>query len=193
MYNIVIFASGSGSNALKIIKHFEDSDFARVKLVVTNRKNAGVRTHAHENSIPETYIPKETWLERPETITGELKKQQINFIALAGFLLKVPEVVIAAYPNKILNIHPAILPDFGGKGMFGMHVHKAVLDAGKTETGITIHEVTANYDEGKIVFQKRVKIDPEDTPETIQKKVQELEHRWYPLVIENFLKEKISK
>ena len=192
MDNIAIFASGSGSNALKILKHFENSVLARVKLIVTNRKNAGVLLHAMENSISWIYFPKEDWNNSPTKIVEELKARKIDYVILAGFLLKVPDVIIDAFAEKILNIHPALLPDFGGKGMYGMHVHQAVLDAGKPETGITIHLINSKYDDGQIIFQEKVKVEMGDTPESIQKKVQFLEHKCFPQVIEKYIKEKAA-
>lgn len=192
MDNIAIFASGGGSNALKILKHFENSDLARIKLIVTNRRNAGVLRHAEENSISWKYYPKENWNSSPMEIVQELKTQKIDYVVLAGFLLKVPDVIIDAFAEKILNIHPALLPDFGGKGMYGMHVHQAVLDSGKPETGITIHLINSKYDDGRIIFQEKVNVESGDTPESIQKKVQILEHKWFPQVIEKYIKEKAA-
>lgn len=192
MDNIAIFASGGGSNALKILKHFENSDLARIKLIVTNRRNAGVLRHAEENSISWKYYPKENWNSSPMEIVQELKTQKIDYVVLAGFLLKVPDVIIDAFAEKILNIHPALLPDFGGKGMYGMHVHQAVLDSGKPETGITIHLINSKYDDGRIIFQGKVNVESVDTPESIQKKVQILEHKWFPQVIEKYIKEKAA-
>lgn len=190
MNNIAIFASGGGSNALKILKHFENSDLARIKLIVTNRKDAGVLLHANENSVQWKYFPKEDWNTSPSKIVEELRAQGIDYIILAGFLLKVPDLIIDAFAEKILNIHPAILPDFGGKGMYGIHVHRSVLDSGKPETGITIHLINSKYDDGRIIFQKKVKLETDDTPESVQKKVQILEHIWFPQVIEKYIKDK---
>lgn len=190
MYNIAIFASGSGSNALKILKHFENSDLARVKIIITNRKNAGVLQHARDNSIDSEYFPKEDWNDAPSKIIEVLRAYAIDYIILAGFLLKVPNLIIEAYGEGILNIHPALLPDFGGKGMYGMNVHRAVLEASKSETGITIHLVNSKYDEGRIIFQATVALEKNDTPESIQKKVQILEHTWFPRIIEKYIKER---
>lgn len=188
MHNIAIFASGGGSNALKIIKHFENSAFACVNLVITNRKNAGVCQHAQNHSIPCAYFSPEVWRSEPGKILSKLNDYKIDFIALAGFLLLVPEAILTEFHNNILNIHPAILPDFGGKGMYGIHVHEAVRASGKNYSGITIHRVNARYDEGEIVFQKRVPISADDTVEEIRLKVLELEHLWYPQIIEKYLK-----
>lgn len=188
MYNIAIFASGEGSNALEILKHFENSAFATVKLIVTNRKNAGVLNHAKAFSVTSVYIQKEIWETNPSEVIDMLENYKIDFIALAGFLLKIPTRIIDAFAGKILNIHPALLPAFGGKGMYGMHVHRAVIDSGQAESGISIHEINLNYDEGKIVFQATALIEPGETAESIQKKVMALEHRWFPIVIENYLK-----
>lgn len=190
MDNIAIFASGSGSNALKILKHFENSDLARVKIIFTNRKNAGVLQHAEENSVVWKYFPKEDWITSPSKILQELKVFGIDYIVLAGFLLKIPDQIITAFAEKILNIHPALLPDFGGKGMYGMHVHQAVFNTRKAETGITIHLINSKYDDGRIIFQEKVAVKKGDTPESIQKKVLALEHQWFPEVIEKYIKER---
>ncbi len=192
MDNIAIFASGSGSNALKILKHFENSNLARVKIIFTNRKNAGVLQHAEENSVAWKYFPKDFWVNSPSKIVEELKANEIDYIVLAGFLLKVPDQIIATFAEKILNIHPALLPDFGGKGMYGMHVHQAVFDSGIAETGITIHLINSKYDDGRILFQKKVQVEKGDSPESIQKKVLALEHKWFPEVIEKYIKEEAS-
>jgi len=188
MSNIAILASGNGSNALKIIEHFKKSKVADVKLVVTNKSTAGVLNHARENGIESLVFDNNIWKENPISIVRALQEKQIDFVVLAGFLRKVPDELIAAYPRAMVNIHPALLPKYGGKGMYGMHVHNAVKENADKKTGITIHWVTSDYDEGEIIFQESVGIDPEDDASTIQKKVQKLEHEHFAPVIESLLK-----
>lgn len=190
MSNIAILASGTGSNALKIIEHFKKSKIADVKLVVSNKKDAGVLRHAEENGIEHLVFQNSYWKEKPEEIVKSLKERAIDFIVLAGFLRKIPDELIAEYQGAMVNIHPALLPKFGGKGMYGMHVHQAVKDSGENESGITIHWVTPDYDEGEIIFQAKVDVAREDEPHTIQKKVQKLEHEHFAPVIESLLKKK---
>lgn len=189
MYNIAIFASGTGSNALKIINHFKNSKIAKVVLVVSNNKNAGVKTHAINNEIDYQYYDKSLWKSNADAIVEDLNEKDIDLIVLAGFLLLIPEALLKAFPDRILNIHPALLPDFGGKGMYGHHVHEAVKASAKVETGITIHLINEKYDEGRILFQARTAVAEADSADDIQKNVLKLEHEWYPLVIERFLKE----
>ena len=193
MYKLAILASGGGSNALEIINHFKDSALARIDIVVSNNLNAGVKNHALNHNIDFMVFEKEVWRNNPEIIRDELKSRKIDLVVLAGFLLLVPPVLIQAFPNRILNIHPALLPEFGGKGMYGHHVHKAVKASANKESGITIHLVNEKYDEGEIIFQAKTPIDDTDTAETIQKKVLAVEHEWYPKVIASFLKERMNK
>lgn len=193
MYNIAIFASGAGSNALKIIDYFKSSDVAKVAFIVSNNKNAGVKSHALNNQIGFQYYEKFIWNSDPEEIVCDLKEKKIDLIVLAGFLLLVPQPLLKAYPDRILNIHPALLPEFGGKGMYGKHVHEAVKASAKKESGITIHLVNEKYDEGEVVFQARTPVHENDTAQDIQINVLELEHIWYPQVIESFLKERMEK
>ena len=169
--NIVIFASGSGSNAENIIKWAQNHKTYRVAAVLCNRKDAFVLTRYKGES---------------RKLTDVLHELGTDFIILAGFLLKVPEYLIAEWPERILNIHPALLPSFGGKGMYGDHVHQAVIAAGEKESGITIHIVDNQYDHGKTIYQVRCTVTPEDTPETLFAKVHELE-RAYPEVIEGYI------
>lgn len=193
MYKVAILASGGGSNALEIINHFSNSTLAQIDLVVSNNLNAGVQNHALNHNIDFKVFEKDVWRNNPEIIRDELKSRKIDLIVLAGFLLLVPRVLIQAFPNRILNIHPALLPDFGGKGMYGHHVHKAVKASANKESGITIHLVNEKYDEGEIIFQAKTSINEIDTAETIQKKVLAVEHEWYPKVIASFLKERMNK
>ncbi|TXC85403.1 phosphoribosylglycinamide formyltransferase [Luteibaculum oceani] len=184
--NLAIFASGSGTNAEAIISHFKGHSKIQVKLVVTNKKEAGIWKVADRNQVPCYHAKKSTLYESNDIVTL-LKEKHINWIILAGFLLKIPKNILEAYPNEIINIHPALLPKFGGKGMYGMHVHKAVVEANEKETGITIHKVNENYDEGAIISQFSTAVHPDDTPEDVQQKVQQLEHKHFPREIEKHL------
>lgn len=182
MKRIAIFGSGAGTNATQILKHFEDSDVARVHLVLTNNKNAGIIDRSRKYGVP-VFIFDEKQLASGDVLK-KLEGHGIDFIALAGFLWKLPPEIVEQYDQRILNIHPALLPDYGGEGMYGMRVHEAVVENEEEETGISIHYVTDEYDEGEIVFQDTVEVDPDDTAEDVAGKVQELEHRHYPSVIE---------
>tara|TARA_B100001167_G_C16750799_1_gene296028 strand:+ start:472 stop:1092 length:621 start_codon:yes stop_codon:yes gene_type:complete len=184
---IVIFASGNGTNAKKIIEHFQSSETAEVIRVIANKKDAKVLEVADSYAIASEYLPKEDFQD-PETIVSKVRSWKPDLIVLAGFLLKIPKDLVQAFPNKIINIHPALLPKFGGKGMYGRHVHEAVAASEETETGITIHYVNEQYDEGAIIFQASVSLDKGETPERIAKKVQQLEHQHFPKVIEQLLK-----
>lgn len=191
MKKIAIFASGAGSNADKIIQYFKaksevSSSPACIALIVTNKSDAGVLKIAEIHTIPSRILEKEKFF-RGNGYVEELQSAGIDFIVLAGFLWKLPDVFIRAYPKKIVNIHPALLPKYGGKGMYGQHVHKAVLAAREKESGITIHYVDEHYDHGQIILQAKCRIDKEDTPETLARKVQLLEHRHYPPAIDLLL------
>lgn len=185
---IAIFASGTGSNARKIAEYFKGHPTVEVALIVSNNPKAGVLDIATEMGIETYIIPSKQEYLHTENLLQELYVSQIDFIVLAGFLWLIPEYLVDAYPGKIVNIHPALLPKFGGKGMYGMNVHRAVADNKETESGITIHLVDKVYDNGEHVFQASVPIEPEDTPEDIQKKVLVLEHEHFPQVIERLLK-----
>ena len=185
MKNIAILASGSGSNAEEIMKYFQDSKKGKVILIGSNKKEAYVLERAKKFDVP-TFIFNKTQLEEG-MVTQILKDAKVDLVVLAGFLLKIPENLLEVYPNEIINIHPALLPKYGGKGMYGMKVHEAVKGARDTETGITIHLVNEQYDEGKIIFQAAVQLDPEDNPDTIAKKVHQLEYKYFPNVIESLL------
>lgn len=187
MKNIAVFASGSGTNAENIIRYFEDSEIARVKVVMTNNPKAGVIDRAFKvDTRCIVFSPSEL---KDGTVLKRLHELDIDFIALAGFLLKIPEAIIEDYGDCIINIHPALLPEYGGKGMYGMHVHEAVVENEDEETGITIHYLTDEYDEGEVIFQESVEVDFEDSPEDVQYKVQQLEHKHYPEVIEYLIKD----
>lgn len=186
MKNIAIFASGKGSNAQAIINYFKNHPSVKVALVVTNNPAAGVIKIAHENKIISAIVSKET-LNNEQVMTPLLKAVDTDFIVLAGFLQKVPGFLISKYPNKIINIHPALLPKFGGSGMYGIKVHQAVVAAGEPQSGISIHYVNEHYDEGKIIAQKTVELHAGDTAETLAERVLALEHEWYPKTIEQLL------
>ena len=187
MKNIAIFASGTGSNAQKIIDHFRLSGLARVTLILSNKAEAGIFKIAEREQIPAVLIDKEQFF-RGGAYVDLLREQQIDLVVLAGFLWKVPANLVQAFPNRIINIHPALLPKYGGKGMYGHFVHEAVLAAGETESGITIHYVNEKYDDGGVILQERCGITATDTPDTLAKKVQALEHHWFPLIVERLLK-----
>jgi phosphoribosylglycinamide formyltransferase-1 len=184
--NIAIFASGSGSNARRIMEHFRNSDVGRVVLVVCNRKNAGVISIAAEFGISVQMIDRNMFYESEELL-DILQRYNTDFIALAGFLWLIPAYMVKSYPGRIVNIHPALLPKYGGHGMYGHHVHEAVKEAGERESGPTIHYVNEHYDEGDIIFQASCLLDPDDSPDDIARKVLALEHEHYPRVIESLL------
>ena len=183
--NIAIFASGGGSNAEAIINYFKPSSKGEIALIVTNNADAGVISRAENHDIP-FYILEKGELEAQE-FSEILEALDIHFIVLAGFLKKIPTDIISAYPNKIVNIHPALLPKFGGKGMYGMHVHKAVVEANEKESGLTIHYVNEHYDEGAIIEQHKVELDGQESAEEVARKVLALEHKYYPPCIESLL------
>lgn len=185
MKKIAVLASGSGSNAEKIVTYFKDSEKACITLIASNKNDAYVLERAKKFNIP-TYTFTKSELEAG-LLTEKLLSLDIDLVVLAGFLLKIPRDFIRAFPEKIVNIHPALLPKYGGKGMYGMHVHEAVKAAGEKETGITIHLVNENYDEGKVIFQAGLEVLEKDSPEDIANKVHELEHKYFPNVIESLL------
>jgi len=184
--NIAIFASGTGSNARKIVEHFEHNDDFSVSLIVSNKPAAPVLDMAREKGIG-TFVLNREYLSKSKDILKILNKYLIDFVVLAGFLLLVPGYLVRAFEKRMVNIHPALLPKYGGKGLYGMNVHKAVCKAGEKESGITIHYVNEQYDEGSIVFQAKCLLEDGDTPEIIAQKVLQLEHRYYPLIIEKLL------
>lgn len=179
-------ASGAGSNALNILRHFKNSESVHVSLIVSNRSDAGVLKIAEQFGIPSLIITRADFL-NTENLLAELKMRRIDFIVLAGFLWKIPESVVATYPNRIVNIHPALLPKYGGKGMYGHFVHEAVHEHREKESGITIHYVNAAYDEGDVIFQARVSLSEEDTPADIERKVRALEIEYFPSVLAKLL------
>lgn len=183
---IVIFASGSGTNTQNVIQYFQHTDVAEVVHVLSNKKDAKVLDRAEALQIKASSFTKDD-LTSVDGVLETLKNQQLDLIVLAGFLLKFPEHILKEFPNKVINIHPALLPKYGGKGMYGMRVHEAVLENQETETGITIHYVNEHYDEGAVIFQKSVLLTAEETPETIAQKVHTLEYKYLPKVIEELL------
>ncbi len=185
MQNLAIFASGAGSNADNILHYFEKSSTIRVNLVVCNVPNAGVIEIAKKNCVPCIVIDKITFVS-PEQMLSILKQYQIDRIVLAGFLWLIPSYLITSFRNNIVNIHPSLLPKYGGKGMYGMNVHKAVAENKEEITGITIHLVDEIYDNGRILFQKTIDVDAKDTPEEIAHKVHQLEYAYFPEVIEEW-------
>jgi len=183
MKQIAIFASGTGTNAAHIIEHFRHHPQIRVGLIVCNKPGAGVLSIAAREHIPALMIEKEPFF-HGNGYVDELRANEIDFLVLAGFLWKIPAVLVKAYKGRIINIHPALLPKYGGKGMYGLHVHKAVIDARDQESGITIHYVDELYDHGQVIFQARLRVGPEDTPETLAQRIHLLEHEHFPAIIE---------
>ena len=186
MKNIAIFASGTGSNAKKIVAHFRDNTAIDVALIVSNKPTAKVLDMANDNNIPTLIINRADFY-KSTSILDDLEKYQIDFIALAGFLWLIPAYLVKAFPNKMINIHPALLPKYGGKGMYGHHVHKAVCKNKETESGITLHYVNEHYDEGNIIFQATCPIAPTDTPTDIAGNVLKLEHYYFPRILQSLL------
>ena len=184
---VAIFASGTGTNARKIIEHFKNHPSIHIALVVSNKPDAGVLEIAKEHHLPSLIIKKEKFF-NGDSYLHELKEARINFIVLAGFLWKVPSALIAAYPNKIINIHPALLPKYGGKGMYGHFVHEAVIQSKEKESGITIHYVDDRYDHGSTIFQATCPVLENDTPDELASRIHALEHEHYAKVIERCLK-----
>ncbi|WP_339758148.1 phosphoribosylglycinamide formyltransferase [Algoriphagus aquimarinus] len=185
MKRLAILASGSGSNAEKIMAHFQNSEIAEIALVASNKAEAFVLERAKKFEVPTfTFSRKEM---DAGVLLEKLQEENIDWVILAGFLLKIPVELTRAFPDRMVNIHPALLPKYGGKGMYGSFVHEAVKAAGDTETGITIHLVNENYDEGRIVFQASTPVTSEDTPDSIADKVHALEHKHFPEVIEGLL------
>lgn len=181
--NIALLASGNGSNAENIIRYFEQQPHIQFKGIYTNKKEAYVLQRAANLGIDGFYISPATFRDG-EAFLELMQQKEIDFIVLAGFLLKIPAKIIEHFPYRIINIHPALLPKFGGKGMYGDRVHQAVKEAGEKESGISIHFVNENYDEGQIIFQKSVAISPQDSPDDIAAKIHQLEYAYFPKVLE---------
>ena len=185
MSKIVLFASGSGTNVENIVRYFQSHSEVEITFVFTNKKEARVLDRCKELEVSAAYLSKEAL--KSTAFLAMLQQLNPDLIVLAGYLLKIPEPWIAAFQERIINIHPALLPKFGGKGMYGAHVHEAVIAAGEKESGITIHYVNEHYDEGTIIAQYAVEISPQDTPSSLAEKIHGLEHAYYPKVIEKLL------
>ena len=185
--NIAIFASGNGSNTENICNFFQNSSDINVVLICSNNKDAYVVKIAKKLQIPLFLFTKQG-LENFFKLENVLTKNRVDFIILAGFLLKIPKKMLENYPNKIINIHPALLPKYGGKGMYGNNVHKAVLEKKETESGITIHFVNSKYDDGEIVFQTKCKVENNDSVESLGEKIRKLEQEFFPKTIEGVIK-----
>ena len=181
---IAIFASGNGSNAENICSYFKRSEDIQVSVILTNNSESGVVDRCRKLDIPLISFSKN---ELELKILLKLLDLHIDYIVLAGFLLKIPLSIIQAYPDRIINLHPALLPKFGGKGMYGIHVHNAVIQAGESESGITIHCVSEEYDKGEILAQFRIPVDKTESPEELQTRIHELEYKYFPVVIESFI------
>ncbi len=182
---LALFASGSGSNVENIAKYFHGHSTISIDLVAVDNPEAYVITRAKNLSIPYFTFTKQEMLDT--AFTDHFSKRNIDFIILAGFLLKIPQFFIEQFPDRIMNIHPALLPKFGGKGMYGDRVHKAVIENKEKKSGISIHLVNQNYDEGKIIFQKSIDVIAEDTPQSLASRIHELEYKYYPKVIEEYI------
>ena len=188
MKNIAIFASGSGTNAENLIHFFRTSQLGRIRIVLTNRADAGVIKRAQSLDVETIVFTREQFY-NSKKVVDLLFERDIDFIVLAGFLWLVPESLLQSFENKIVNIHPALLPKYGGKGKYGFHVHRAVINAGDTESGISIHCVNQKYDDGDLVFQARCSIEPGETPESLAGKIHELEYEHFPRIVEKLLEE----
>ncbi|MFY0628955.1 MAG: phosphoribosylglycinamide formyltransferase [Flavobacteriaceae bacterium] len=182
MKRIVIFASGSGSNAEQIINYFKNSASIQVIKVLSNKEGAGIFKRCKRLGVPCELFSR-TDFSHSDVVLNQLKKEA-DYLILAGFLWKIPKSIVQAFPNRIINIHPALLPKYGGKGMYGMHVHRAVKENQEKETGITIHFVNEHYDDGAIIFQAKTELESSDSPEDIAQKIHGLEYKHFPRVIE---------
>jgi phosphoribosylglycinamide formyltransferase-1 len=191
MTNIAIFASGSGSNAENIVNYFASHQEINVAMIISNRFDAYVHERAKQLGVP-SFTFKKTDFDNGTDVLNKMAEYEIDFIVLAGFLLKVPHSIVEAFPNSIINIHPALLPKYGGKGMYGDNVHNAVKNAGEKETGITIHYINENYDEGDIIFQAKCEVSGLDSPEDIANKVHLLEQRHFPKIIEETVRNNLK-
>ncbi|MGM0667168.1 MAG: phosphoribosylglycinamide formyltransferase [Bacteroidota bacterium] len=188
MKNIAIFASGSGTNAQKIIEYFSTAKSANVRLILSNKADAFVLERARKFSIPTLVFDRDD-LYNSDTVLQALEENDIFLIVLAGFLWLIPEEILDRFPGRVVNIHPALLPDYGGKGMYGSRVHRAVIENREKESGITIHYVNSRYDEGDIIFQARCEVRPDDSPESLAERIHALEHKYYPRIIDKLIRE----
>jgi phosphoribosylglycinamide formyltransferase 1 len=187
MHSLIIFASGTGTNAAAIIDHFKKNGKAKVSLIVSNKADAGVLEIAKREEVPFLIVDKRTFNET--LLVEQLSDYKPSLIILAGFLWKIPSALIHAYPGRIINIHPALLPGYGGKGMYGHHVHDAVLAAKEAESGISIHYVNEVYDKGNIILQARCPVTDNDSADELAKRIHKLEHFYYPRVVEFLLEQ----
>lgn len=187
MINIAVFASGEGTNAENLFNYFSTSSKVKIKLVVTNNENAGIVAKAEKYRKNLQIISKTSLNNYTEQLIDFLQTEKVDLIVLAGFLLKIPEGLVKAFPNKIINIHPALLPKFGGQGMYGMNVHKAVIEAKEKHTGITVHFVNEEYDKGEIILQAKCEVNENDTPETVAKKIHDLEYEYFPIAVQKVI------
>lgn len=191
MARLVILGSGRGSNAENLIRFFKGHTQIEVVGIISNIADAGIFQIARDNDLPAEHITAKTWKENPDSPLHLLKSWQADYLILAGYLLLLPPYIIEAYPDKIINIHPALLPSFGGKGMYGMNVHQAVVESGASQSGITIHLVNEEYDKGRILFQAICPIQSDDDAEKVAQKIHKLEYRYFPEVIERYLSERL--
>ncbi|MFH0760291.1 MAG: phosphoribosylglycinamide formyltransferase [Bacteroidota bacterium] len=187
MSNIAIFASGSGSNAEQIIRYFDQDPDIHVLLVLCNKPDAFVLGRARNLNIRSIVFDRKAFYQS-QSVLDELRKASVDLIVLAGFLWMIPDYLLKSFSGRILNIHPALLPDFGGKGMYGMRVHEEVIRRGQKKSGITIHLVDEHYDHGRTIFQAECEVLPDDTPDSLATRIHALEHRYYPQVIRDYLK-----
>ena len=185
-HKIAILVSGTGTNAINIIEYFEKNSVADVALVVSNKTDALAVEKAQNKGVKTIVFNNESF-KKNSIVLNYLKSESIDFIVLAGFLMKVPNDIIHAYPNKIVNLHPSLLPKYGGKGMYGNHVHRAVIEAQESESGISIHFVNEEYDEGAIIFQAKVRVEKKDSVEVLAQKIRQLEHRFFPKIVEQVI------
>lgn len=183
---MAVFISGTGSNARNIIEYFKSSETVEISLIISNNPLSGALQISKDTGVP-FYITNRNEFYHTNKVVEVLQAHKVQVIVLAGFLWLIPENLIQLYPNRIINIHPALLPKYGGKGMYGMNVHRAVKEMGEKETGITIHIVNEEYDKGEILLQQKVEVDESDTPETIAQKVHALEYQYFPKTIEDYL------
>jgi phosphoribosylglycinamide formyltransferase 1 len=184
---IAIFASGGGSNARTLLNHFQESEAGKIVLLATENPRSGILDFGPDYGVPAVVFPDKAYREA-DYLLGLLAMYQIDLLVLAGYLKKIPDGVVQAFPERILNIHPSLLPAYGGKGMYGMHVHRAVMAAGETFSGMTVHYVNEVYDQGQIVMQEQVRIGAEWSPEALQQAVLKLEHKYYPIAVEKVVK-----
>jgi len=184
---IAVFASGSGTNAQKIFEHFQNSYIAEIGCVLSNKPDALVLDRANKFKIP-SFVFNRNQFYNSDDVLNVLIEKKIEIIVLAGFLWLVPENLLSQFSNRIINIHPALLPKYGGKGMYGAIVHETIVKNKEKESGITIHFANTHFDEGEIIFQAKCKIEIDDTPEIVARKVQMLEHQFYPEIIEKVVK-----